>query len=346
MATATAAKFNELEGKDITAVQLNRLSTAINTPGVEPDKAWFSKTGTLYQTLERREKPKNIGESILKYLAPTLQIGSALFRGDLVGAFSGVIATVATDGIASITKWGIDNYAVFKAGGIAALSGLGAVAVSFLTGTSPLQIMRGLLNFTDTVYDFNFDTPDSSIWQQIKSTIDSLYGQAGDFLGSSFARLLLIGTLSPPKIEIDINGISLALSEFSEERRDDLLNGVSSFAWMGIRAVQRITFLFAFLNGRKAIRDLANSSPAFRQMLDKGFPGLGKALQGWGDEENPLTKEEEVKDWKISTFVENKLENVKKTYGEQIGNFVEQFFEGFTDELRDGLEEYIEYRFV
>ena len=69
-------------------------------------------------------------------------------------------------------------------------------------------------------------------------------------------------------------------------------------------------------------------------------------MQGWGDEENPLTKEEEVKDWKISTYVENKLEGVRKTYGEQIGNFVEQFVEGFADELRDGLEEYIEYKFV
>ena len=343
-------KFNELEGKDITAVQLNRLSTAFNSPGTEPDKTWFGKTSTLIkQQSQIIANPKNAIESIFSRIVDLVggsAIGTAVSALTRNPTFGFLFAANLGDPISSIIRWGTKEAALVKAGIATGLSGLAAVAVSFFTGTSPLQIMRGLLNFTDTVYDFNFDTPDSSIWQQIKSTIDGLYGQAGDFLGSSFARLLLIGTLSPPKIEIDINGIDLALSEFSEERRDDLLNGVSSFAWMGIRAVQRITFLFAFLNGRKAIRDLANSSPAFRQMLDKGFPGLGKALQGWGDEENPLTKEEEVKDWKISTFVENKLENVRKTYGEQIGNFIEQFFEGFTDELRDGLEEYIEYRFV
>ena len=342
-------KFNELEGKDVIAVLLNRLSTSFNKAGVEPDGGWFGSRSGIEKFLNSIGNPEGFLEKILSSIANL--VGKTFVGGVLAlltknPTFSFLFAAGLKDPISSIIRFGQKETALVKTGITVGLSVLAAVAAGLLTGTSPLEILRGILNFTDTIYDFNFDTPDSAIWQQIKSTIDGLYGQAGDFLGSSFARLLLVGTLSPPKIEIDINGISLALSEFSEERKEDLLNGVSSFAWLGIRAVQRLTFLFSFLNGRKAIRDLTNSSPAFRQFLDKGFPGLGKALQGWGDEENPLTKEEEVKDWKISTFVENKLEGVRKNYGNQIGDFVEQFVEGFADELRDGVEEYIEYKFV
>lgn len=352
-----AQKFNTLDGKDVTAIKLNQLSSAISTAGVEPDKSWFGKTSTFFKKLgESITDPKNTGEKILSFLVNFA--GSAGLTGYRI---TGIIGTLVTKGPSAAINYFVSSFnepisgyinfagknsAAIKAGGIAVLSVLAGGATAFATGTSPLQILRGLLNFTDVVYDFNFDTPDSAIWQQIKSTIDGLYGQAGDFLGSSFARLLLIGTLAPPKIEIDIDGLALAYNAFAEERQEDLLSGIKSFAYLGVRAAQRIAFLFAFLNGRNAIKQMLAASPDVAKGVDKMFPGLSKALAGWGDEENPLTKEEEVKDWRISTFVENKLEKVKDTYGPQIGSFIEQFFEGFVDELRDGLEEYIEYRFV
>lgn len=349
--SASPPKFNELEGKDVTAIQLNQLSSAISTAGIEPDKKWFSKNSTLFKTADKIATPRTTLEQLFSHVVNFFgQTGigtiTALVTRNPTLAFN--FASNFKDPVSSIIKFGTNNdiVALLKAGGLAGLSGLAAIATSFITGSSPLDILRGILNWTDTVYDFNFDVPDSQIWQQIKSTIDGLYGQAGDFLGSSFARLLLIGTLAPPKVEIDIDGIALAYNAFAEDRKEDLLNGVKNFAWLGIRAAQKLAFLFAFLNGRTAIKQLVASSPGLIAGIDKFFPGLAKALAGWGDEENPLTKEEEVKDWRISTFVENKLEKVKETYGPQIGNFVEQFFEGFVDEIRDGVEEYIEYRFV
>jgi len=207
---------------------------------------------------------------------------------------------------------------------------------------SMASALSAILNQADFLYEFNFDIPDSQIWQQIKSLIDGLYGQAGNFLGSSFARILLTGSLEPPKVEIDIRGLSLAYSEFAEDRREDLLSGVSSFAHTCLVTSQRVAFLFAFLRGRNIFKQFIFDRPSIK----KSHPKIWEFAQDWGDEEDPKTPESEVKDWKVSTWVENKFEQIKDTYGQQIGSFVEQFFESFGEEVRDILDDYIVYKFV
>jgi hypothetical protein len=222
-----------------------------------------------------------------------------------------------------------------------AYAGLG-LATSFLitsaTGVTIPQLVSGLLNFGETVYDFNFDIPDSDIWREINGIIDGLYGQAGQFLGSSFARFVLTGILSPPKIVIDIRGLALAYTDYADDKRKELLQGVSNFAWIGLQAAKRIGFLFAFLNGRNAVKLAVAASP----QLKKINPNFVAVVEGWGDEEDEGTKEKEIQDWKISTWVESKIEGIGDP---KIKSFVEGFLDGVKDVIFDDVEEYFEMKY-
>lgn len=353
----------ELDEKDVTQIFVNQLSTSFNKEGVAPDEGWFSKVSTVFGAAAKAiGTPKNVWEKMLSFLVDT-GVGAAvgagigakvggfigLFFGG-VGAVPGAIFGAAAGGIAGallkpisgFLRWAGENVALLQAGA-AALAALGTGAgISAATGVSMPEMVQKLMNWGDTIYDFNFDMSDSDIFKKIKSIIDSLYGQAGDFLGSSFARLLLTGILAPPKVVIDIRGIAITSCEFAEEKRQELMSGVTSFAWSGLRAVQQIAFLFSYLNGRKAFKAFVQSN----KNLQKLNPKLVEFANEWGNEEDTKTAEQEVKDWRISTWVESKKDSVREQYGDQIGDLFENTVDSFVDEITEGFEEYVELQWA
>lgn len=352
MADTTVYEFKSNDDKDATSVFLATLSEAWSKRNVEPDPNWFQgKSGFLATLGQQLNTPKSFWDrlkGVLLNIVPSALAGaSAGLLAGPIGAIGGAIV----GGVAGYLFQPITSVVNFIGSrGQQAQSMMQDIAVSTILGTAGILAAKNglgsalgmILNQTDFLYDFNFDVPDSQIWQQIKGLIDGLYGQAGDFLGSSFARLLLLGSLEPPKVEVDIRGLAITYSEFAEDKREDLLQGVSAFAYQGVVTSQRVAFLFAFMRGRQTFKDFVLKTPD----IEKNYPDIYKFANEWGDEENPKTKEAEVKDWRVSTWVENKFDQIKKNYGQQIGNFVEQFFEGFGDEIRDILEDYIVYKFV
>lgn len=358
--TQQTYEFKSNSDTDVTSVILSTMSEAWSKKDVAPDPNWFRGKSDYMSTLgQNLNEPKTLWQRIKNYWANVLPatgfgvtvgaglgsfipgVGTAI--GAIAGGFVAAVASAITQPFTALINW-IGG----KGSQIQAFVQDTAVTLT-LGGAFTMALKNGLgsslgmiLNQTDFLYDFNWDIPDSQIWQQIKSLIDGLYGQAGDFLGSSFARLLLLGSLEPPKVEVDIRGLAITYSEFAEDKREDLLQGVSAFAYQSVIVSQRVAFLFAFMRGRQAFKDFVLKTPN----VEKNHPKIAAFAKDWGDEEDPKTIEKEVKDWRISTWVENKFEEIKKTYGNQIGSFVENFFEGFTDEIRDILEDYIIYKFV
>ncbi|VXD18736.1 hypothetical protein [Planktothrix paucivesiculata] len=353
MVTSTQSyEFEASNDKDVTSVFLETLSEAWSTKDIAPDPNWFQGKSDFISTLgQQLNSPKGFWDKLKGFLlniATSATIGAGLgaiggpigaIGGAIVGGVAGSLFQPITALVNFIGSKGSQAQSLVQDISITAIVG----GAGFIAAKNGLGSALGLiLNQTDFLYDFNWDIPDSQIWKQIKGLIDGLYGQAGDFLGSSFARLLLLGSLEPPKIEVDIRGLAITYSEFAEDKREDLLSGVSAFAYQGVVVSQRVGFLFAFMRGRTAFRDFILKTPD----IEKNYPKIAAFAKEWGDEENTLTKESEVKDWRVSTWVENKFEDIKKNYGSQIGNFIEQFFEGFTDEIRDILEDYVVYKFV
>lgn len=347
----------ELKAENIKAIKGNTLSTALTDKERKPDpnffngiskffanaakaiatsKSWFAKITRGILGTSAVIGGATFGAAIGSLLGPLGMLTGGLIGGALGGMGVALAGFVMQGGdIKAALGNAIDITGKVVTGGAALL---GSVAISQVTGVTVPQMVSGLLNFGDVVYDFNFDIPDSEIWQQITSIIDSLYSQAGQFLGSSFMRFVLTGIMSPPKVTIDVNGLALAYSEYADDKRKELLQGISNFAWVGLNAAKRIGFLFAFLQGRNAIKLAITSMPGLKETN----PNLVKLVEGWGDEENTNTKESEVQDWKISTWVEAKVNSIADP---RIKSFVEGMLEGMVDVIQDDVEEYFEWRY-
>ena len=348
----------ELKAEDIKAIKGKTLSTALTDKGREPDPGFFGgisrffvDTATAAATSESWWAKVTRGLFSAGAVAGGAGIGMKV--GAVFGGFPGMVIGAGVGAGLGYLGSSLSGY-ILKNGnpvanvgsliktaqtlGGATVALLGGIAIQMTTGVTIPQLVSGLLNFGETVYDFNFDIPDSEIWKQINSIIDGLYGQAGQFLGSSFARFVLTGILSPPRVVIDVRGLALAYSEYAEDKRKELLQGISNFAWVGLNAAKRISFLFAFLNGRNAVKLAVASAPGLKEIN----PDFVKLVEGWGDEEDEKTKEKEVKDWKISTWVESKIEGIADP---RIKSFVEGFLDGVKDVVFDDVEEYFEMRY-
>jgi hypothetical protein len=349
---------NQLRKEDIAQIREETLPDAINKKGMAPDTSFFAPISTWFKQFAQAAATS---ESWWAQYLRSVGLGGALAGGALIGAKLGsifgitglVIGAIAggTAGLALGAVSGLvfsgDNpvgtvQKIINATGDAAKATTTLFVSSAIANTAGItipQLVQGLLNFGETIYDFNFDIPDSEIWKQINSIIDGLYGQAGQFLGSSFMRFIITGTLAPPKIQIDVRGIALAYSDYTEEKRKQLLDGVSNFAWIGLNAAKRIGFLFAFLSGRNAIKQAILAMPGIEELM----PDLYKLATEWGDEENPNTPESEVKDWRISTWVEQKVESIADP---RIKSFVEGFLEGAHDVIEDDVMDYVEFKYA
>ncbi|SKB11189.1 membrane hypothetical protein [Planktothrix sp. PCC 11201] len=347
----------ELKTEDIAKIKGNTLSTALTDKERVPDPNFFSGISSFFVDAARAVANSSAWwAKLIKGTTMINNIAGGAFIGARIGAFAGlpgIVIGAAAGGAAAGAGTFLAGYLlqngnpvaqvygaleVAKNAGLAGAALAGSAAISMTTGVTIPQLISSLLNFGETVYDFNFDIPDSEIWKQINSIVDGLYGQAGQFLGSSFARFVMTGILSPPKVVIDVRGLALAYSEYAEDKRKELLQGISNFAWVGLNAAKRIGFLFAFLNGRSAIKLAIANAPGLKELN----PDFVKLVEGWGDEEDEKTKEKEVKDWKISTWVEAKIEGIADP---RIKSFVEGFLDGVKDVVFDDVEEYFEMRY-
>lgn len=348
----------QLKPEDITKIRGETLSTSLTDKNRAPDENFFSGISQFF-----KDAAKAIANSdswwakLIKGAAMLGGIQAGAWAGAAVGSWLGIPGVVvgATVGgiiggfgihLAGFVMQGGDPVAQIQGAldtagqvvqGGAALAA--SMAISQVTGVTIPQMVSGLLNFGDIIYDFNFDIPDSEIWKQITGIIDSLYGQAGQFLGSSFMRFVLTGIMSPPRVTIDVNGLALAYSEYADGKRKELLQGITNFAWTALNAAKRIGFLFAFLKGRSAIKLAVASMPGLAEIN----PDFVKLVEGWGDEEDLKTKENEVKDWKISTWVESKVDSIADP---RIKSFVEGMLDGMKDVIEDDVEEYFEFRYA
>lgn len=325
----------------MTVIARNTLSSSLITAGVKPDGDWIQK---------------NTGSTIAK---PVKQSWWQSFMNGFKNTLSGVMGLFAKipilktgDGlekaVTGLIKWGSQNKAVVTTT-VSAVAAVGTLFAMNQVGVDPAGLIRNLLNFGEFTYNFNFDVSDKQLWDSIKAQINSLYGPAGELVGGSLARLIILGTFTPPKVEINVRALAINFECCNQEIQEELLENISMFAHQGMYVARYIAFAFAFMQGRQSIKQMFAKNGAaipiindggqivgYKQLegnnqnriaLKKANPGLLKKIDEWGDEN--------VEDWRMSTYVENKVESIPD---ERIRNFVEGFLEGFWEAFRESIE--------
>lgn len=197
-------------------------------------------------------------------------------------------------------------------GGLATVAAIGVAWGLNQVGVSPQNLASTMLNFSEALWNFNFQYTDKQLLDQINSMIEGMYGSAGDFVGRSLAQLIVGGLTSPPKVKINVRGLALNWL-INPEIRDDMLQSVSMFAQQGITLARNVMIRFALLKGRHALKEF--------------WKDADKVITTWGNEGN--------KPWSIATHIEEKIEKIDD---KKLQNFAENFLESFWDGFRDSVE--------
>lgn len=309
-------------------ISLGTLSSSFTQEGEKVESKWFDKIkspfGKLNTTLGKMNIP-DLANALANLVTSTLSLGG-LFKK------IGSLFTGATKSASSLKGTLIkikNNPAGWVAGGIAALSGVGAIGLSMLTGVSVTDMATAALNFGELAYNFDINISDKQLYEDIKQIIKNLYGPAGELIGRGIAQLLIGGLTAAPKVVINIKAISLAWIA-NPDARDELLSSVSSLAWSGINAAKQILFKFAFLKGRQALKAWYKRQP---EKVKKLIPkNIRDNIETWGDEGKPP--------WILEAKVEEKIE--KWEAPDEIKDALREGMSGFWDQVRTS----VEYRYT
>lgn len=306
------------------------LSSAI-TSNEKVDAEFFKKLGS--PIAEWLKKPIASVQNLIGKIAAG---GKALWQSLKDGSFGSIFKQWAKDdpvaAAAGTVAAGLAAGTILVIGGAtvgwlwgavgAAITGLGAAKV--LGGGGGMgQWVGRLLNSAETLYEFNWQISDKAIMEQINAAITALYEPAGEFLGRQVAGLVVGGVTTPPKIRINIRAMAF-LWKLNPDIRQDLLESVSELAQQGMFAFTQIAIKYAFMQGRRAIKDLWKKMPG---NVKKIFPSVDKAIKTWGDE----GKEE----WSLESTVNKKVESIKD---EKLRNLTEGFLGGFWQQFSQSLE--------
>jgi hypothetical protein len=220
------------------------------------------------------------------------RIGGAIFKFTRLGRIGGFLGGLAT----KIFGWGAKIFPW--------------VAVSFLP-----QLAEKVVQFSETVWHFDWKISDKQLQEDMKSAVTNLYGPLGESLGRSLAAIIVgrgLGGGAIPKVRINPAQIAnlIELSGGSEQVRDILIDAITEM-WFAVRsAAQTILFKYIYMNGRKYIEKKT-----------------GKELGG----------NEESESFIFAEKFEEKIREIAPD--ENVSDAVIEGFEAFFDQLGDLLTE-------
>jgi hypothetical protein len=307
------------------------LSSAINIPGLVPDKKFFQSIGS--KVVDWLEAPLASAAQLLRNMKDgAIEVVRSIRNGtfgkifgqwakdDPVGAAAGVAAAGLAAGAMIIVGGAAVGWIVGSAGAVLGKIGVMGALGSFggLGG-----IVSGLLRGAETVYRMDWNTTDKQLMEEINQAINGLYEPAGEFLGRQIAGLIAGSATSPPKVEVNVKALALAWS-LNPDIRQDLLQNVSELAYIGMQTFSQIGIKLALLHGRRGIKKLWEKSPDSIKNL---IPGLDAKIKGWGEEGS--------KPWSFESAVNEKIEKISD---EKIKNVVEGLLSGFWQQFSNSVE--------
>jgi hypothetical protein len=320
-------------------IEASTLMSSLTTTGEKPDKGWFKKIKSpIEKWLSLRSTISSEFLKNLKKLPGLLtELGKSLkglpedikkltqYWGKWDKLF-GDAAKKVDEYKGAIISWAKKPGGWIQ-GGLATVAAIGAAWGLNQIGVSPQNLASTMLNFSESLWNFNFQYTDKQLLDQINSMIEGMYGTAGDFVGRSLAQLIVGGLTTPPKVQINVRGLALNWL-INPEIRDDMLQSVSMFAQQGITLARNVLIRFALLKGRHALKEYWKvAPPAVKKAISGVWKDADKVITTWGNEGN--------KPWSIATHIEEKIEKIDD---KKLQNFTENFLESFWDGFRDSVE--------
>lgn len=259
-------------------------------------------------TITKNDLPANqIFNKILSILNP------AKVTGKLVSAIIRYVPGVNTIciGIAGFIDWFAGTSLVQKllkwAGALPSLDALFVL----IGGVAP------------RLYSFNWNMSDKEIEDQLKNSIQTLYGQVGEVTGQAIGWLVC-GIL-PATVTFAFNpGIAaIVMENLAEEAKEEIWGSLAACQQSAVAMLGNALILHGFKSARRWLK--RPNTPMY-QLLKQHF---GSKFEQWGKDNQPS--------WSMSQQVENDIENIKDPNWR---NFAEEFVDGFIDGCSEAIQTY------
>lgn len=228
--------------------------------------------------------------------------------GVTVGAAIVAAITAGAVGIAALVTWAAGSLlgsALLTAGIIAALP--------FVFG--------GIANVIRTLYTFNWNISDTDIKNQLKSSMDGLYGQLGEATGTAVGWLVC-GIL-PSTLTFAFNpGVAkMVMADMTAEAQEEIWGTLASCQNSAIALLGNALMLNGYKSARRWLK--RPDSPFYKFLKDH----FGEAFTKWGDEGQAA--------FTFSNAVEEKIETIPDPGWR---NFTEEFVDSLLDSCTEALQ--------
>ncbi|MFP4298671.1 MAG: hypothetical protein ACLFT0_12525 [Spirulinaceae cyanobacterium] len=164
--------------------------------------------------------------------------------------------------------------------------------------------------------NFNFNATDTELDNLVKSSLQTLIAEFGEFVGCSIGYATCGGLLGGGIIYIDPGAAIPIIREGGDEILDELSGRIGDLARTAARAATRYLAVNGFKHGRRLIKRVAQN-PKIKEKLPSN---LQKAIERWGTEGS--------KPWTLAQARDAAIENIPNEF---LRNFVEEAVEGFDE---------------
>lgn len=241
----------------------------------------------------------------------TLLLGAGAVIGVGVVVFSGGLALGALAG-------GITGLGLLK--GIAL--GAAGAAINNILQNPVGKCIRWLVAKAQFIYSYNWNTTDEDIEKAIDASIESLYGLAGQALGTAMGSTICGALPGAAAIRMNLGNTAMMWQILSDDIKQEVLQGFNVLFQSSKRIQQDNFFRHQYMNVRRWIK----GNDELKAFISQYIPNASEIIDAWGEKDS--------KPFSFAKSVEERIEKIEdKKKKKFVEGFVERAMESCTETL-------------
>ena len=247
------------------------------------------------------------------------------FKDDPVGATAGAGLVIASGVLLFMGAQAL-GAVVGGLGGLGALKAMAlaaaGAAINALLQNPVGKLIRFFVRQAQFLYNFNWNETDADLKKQQENNIASLYGKAGEALGTALGGTICGILPGVAAIRMNLGNVATMWQILEDDVKDEILSEFNALFNTTKRVLAENFFKEAYMNVRKWIK----ANKGIRNFIKSINPDFDKAIEYWGSEgSKPFTFAEKVeeaiesiKDINTRKFVEGLVENFMESCSESL----------------------------
>lgn len=247
------------------------------------------------------------------------------FKDDPIGAVAGAGLVVATGVLLFMGATALGSV-IGGLGGLGALKGMAlAAAGAFVNNLlqNPVgKLIRFFVKQVQFLYNFDWNQTDEDLKKQQQNNIASLYGKAGEALGTALGGTICGILPGVAAVRMNLANMATMWQILDDDVKDEILSEFNALFNTTKRILADNFFKEAYMNVRKWIK----ANEGIRSFIRSINPDFDKAIEYWGSKDSkPFTFAkavedaiEGIKDVNLRKFTEGLVENFMESCSESL----------------------------